>query len=56
MHKIVLSTALVSSLLFSGGDIAPVEAPVVEEVSAWEFEFSPYLAMSSISGDFGGNF
>jgi len=51
MHKIVLSTALFSSLLFAGGDIVPVEAPVVEEVSAWEFEFSPYLAMSSISGD-----
>jgi hypothetical protein len=51
MNKIVLSTALLSSLLFAGGDIAPVEAPVVEEVSSWEFEFSPYLAMSSISGD-----
>ena len=51
MRKIVLSTALFSSLLFAGGDIAPVEAPVVEEVSSWEFEFSPYLAMSSISGD-----
>ena len=51
MRKIVLSTALFSSLLFAGGDIAPVEAPVVEEVSSWKFEFSPYLAMSSISGD-----
>ena len=51
MHKIVLSTALFSALLFAGGDIAPVEAPMVEEISSWEFEFSPYLAMSSISGD-----
>jgi hypothetical protein len=41
-----------SSLLFAGGNVAPiVEEPVtVEELSAWAFEFSPYLAMSSISG------
>ena len=51
MHKTVVSTALLSSLLFAGGDIVPVEAPAVEEVSSWAFEFSPYLAMSSISGD-----
>jgi len=52
MKKIVLSTALFSSLLFAGGDIAPVvEEPVVEEVSSWNFELSPYLAMSSISGN-----
>jgi len=51
MHKTVLSTALFSSLLFAGGDIAPVEAPVVEEISNWDFELSPYAAMSSISGD-----
>jgi len=38
-------------LLFAGGDIVPVEAPVVEEVFSWAFEFSPYLTMSSISGD-----
>ena len=53
MTKIILNTALFSSLLFAGGDIAPVEAPVVEEVSNWDFEFSPYLAMSSISGNSG---
>jgi opacity protein-like surface antigen len=51
MYKTVLSTALLSSLLFAVGDIALVEAPVVEEVSSWNFEFSPYAAMSSISGD-----
>ena len=52
MNKTVLSTALFSSLLFAGGDVSPVVVePVVEEVSSWEFEFSPYLAMSSISGD-----
>lgn len=51
MKKIVLSTILASSLLFAGGDFMPLEAPAVEEVSSWSFAFSPYLAMSSISGD-----
>lgn len=54
MNKIVLSMAFFSSLLFAGGDIAPaVEEPVVEEVSTWDFELSPYLAMSSITGNSG---
>ncbi len=54
MNKIVLSTALLSSVLFAGGNITPfVEASVVEEVSNWDFELSPYLAMSSITGNSG---
>ena len=53
MYKSVLSAALLSSLLFAGGNVSPVveEPVVVEKVSSWAFEFSPYLAMSSISGD-----
>ena len=59
MRKIVLSTALFSSMIFAGGNVAPIidvtvaEAPIVKEASAWNFELSPYLAMSSISGDSG---
>ena len=53
MYKqIMMGSVLCSSLLFAGGDIVDLaETPAVEEVSSWEFEFSPYLAMSSISGD-----
>ena len=52
MKKIITSTVLISTLVFAGGDIAPVvEEPIVEETANWSFELSPYLAMSSISGD-----
>ena len=57
MKKLLIGSALLSSLLFGGGHVAPVtevpvvEEPMVEETSAWAFELSPYLAMSSISGD-----
>jgi len=53
MKKILLNTALCSSLLLSGGSIAPVvaEPVVVSEVPSWSFELSPYAAMSSISED-----
>ena len=54
--KLFMSSALFSSLLFAGGDIAPV-GPIVEtpmvETSAWSFELSPYASLSSISGDSG---
>jgi hypothetical protein len=54
MRKIIVNTALSSSLLFAGGDIAPIVAePVVTEVSSWGFELSPYFAMSSITGNSG---
>ena len=56
MTKLLIGSALLSSLLFAGGNVAPaMETPiaeelVVEEASAWNFELSPYLAMSNISG------
>jgi len=52
---LLLSSTLLSSALFAGGDIAPVE-PVIQEVtpqvnaSPWSFEFEPYLLISSMSG------
>jgi hypothetical protein len=57
MTKLLIGSALLSSLLFAGGHVTPMtempatEEPMVEETSAWNFELSPYLAMSSISGD-----
>jgi hypothetical protein len=54
MNKIVLNTVLLSSVLFAGGNVTPVVVePIVEEVSAWNFELSPYLAMSNVSGNSG---
>jgi|LGVC01.1.fsa_nt_gb hypothetical protein len=53
MKNILLSTALLSSLLVAGSDTVPATAtvePIVEEMPSWSFEFSPYLAMSGISG------
>ena len=55
-HKIknlLLGSALLSSILFAGGDIAPVE-PVVVEIpvaNTWSFEFEPYMIIASMSGD-----
>ncbi len=50
MNKIVLSTALVSSLLFSGGDVAPAESPSVPE-NTWNYEFQLYGLAIFIQGD-----
>ncbi len=56
MKKLLIGSALLSSLLLAGGNVSPVletavvTEPVIEETSAWNFELSPYLAMSSISG------
>jgi len=53
----VITTALCSSILFAGGDVAPIKVPIkpivneVEEVSNWSFELMPYFAMSGLSGD-----
>jgi hypothetical protein len=52
IKKIAAGILLCSSLLSAGGDIVPVAVQQeVQEVSVWSFEFAPYLAMSSISGD-----
>ena len=54
LTSILLGSALLSSTLFAGGDIAPVEPIVVEEipaVSPWSFEFEPYMLIASMSGD-----
>ena len=53
MRHIVASIALLSSWLYAGSSsVAAVTTvtPITEEASAWYFEFSPYLAMSGISG------
>jgi hypothetical protein len=60
MKKIILSTVAITSLALAGGDIAPTTTEVtpiilepIKKVSNWNFEFSPYFAMSSISGNSG---
>lgn len=54
IKNLLLGSALLSSTLFAGGDITPVE-PVVEETlvetSAWSFEFEPYMIIASMSGN-----
>ena len=53
LKNILLGSAILSSTLFAGGDIAPVE-PVVEEAptaSAWSFELEPYMIIASMSGN-----
>ena len=55
MKKIILGSLLLSSILFSGGDITPIpvlEEPVVE-TNAWSFEIEPYLMLTSIAGSSG---
>ncbi len=52
--NILLGSALLSSTLFAGGDIAPIEPIIVEEIpvaNAWSFEFEPYMLIASMSGD-----
>jgi len=54
IKNLLLGSALLSSTLFAGGDITPVE-PVVEEITAetntWSFELEPYLMLTDIEGD-----
>jgi len=52
MKKILATTALLSSLLVAGGNTVSSTAEVepITPESSWAFEFSPYLAMSSMSG------
>jgi len=52
---LLLSSTLLSSTLFAGGDIVPVEPAIGEVVpqaitSPWSFELEPYLLISSMSG------
>ncbi len=54
LKNLLASSVLLSSTLFAGGDIAPVEPVIVEEVpvaNAWSFEFEPYMLIASMSGD-----
>lgn len=56
VQKITISSLLLASLLFAGGDIAPVE-PAVEttvpqtQASDWSYEFEPYMLIASMSGN-----
>lgn len=55
VKTISISALLSASLLFAGGDIAPVE-PTVEmtshqtQLSDWSYEFEPYILIASMSG------
>ncbi len=52
VKNILIGSIVLSSLLFSGGDIAPVE-PIVEEtpeVSEWSYELEPYMLIASMTG------
>ena len=55
LKKLLLGSALLSSMLFAGGDIVPVEPIVetpVEETDNWEFNLAPfYLWAMDMSGD-----
>ncbi len=45
LKKLLLGSAVLSSMLFAGGDIAPVEEMVetaVEETKTWEFNLAPF--------------
>jgi len=55
LTHLLLSSALLSSTLFAGGDIVPVEPVIVAEempiTSPWSYEFEPYMLIASMSGD-----
>ena len=58
MKKIILSLVSIlalSGLSFAGGDIVPIEEPIVEtpvvEDSGWDFRLSPYGWFSGFGGD-----
>ncbi|MCD6213266.1 MAG: hypothetical protein J7J02_09850, partial [Sulfurovum sp.] len=55
LKKILLGSALLSSMLFAGGDIVPVESIVqtpVEETDNWEFNLVPfYLWAMGMNGE-----
>jgi len=54
LTNLLFSSALLSSALFAGGDIVPVEpvidAPVIE-TKAWSYEFEPYMLIASMTGN-----
>ena len=52
---LLLGSTLITSALFAGGDISPVEPTMGENAhhvtaSPWSFELEPYLLISSMSG------
>lgn len=53
IKNLLVGSIILSSTLFAGGDIIPVE-PAIEEVvqtNAWSFELEPYLMITNIEGD-----
>lgn len=50
--NILIGSILLSSLLYAGGDIVPVEPIVqeIQEVSEWSYELEPYMLIASMSG------
>jgi len=54
LTNLLFSSALLTSTLFAGGDIVPVE-PVVDtpvvETKTWSYEFEPYLLMATMTGE-----
>ena len=49
MKKALLLSVVASVAVMAGGDIAPVPAPVVEEVSAWDFSGQAALYYQTLS-------
>ena len=51
--KLLLMSIILSSLIYSGDDITPVESKIIEiePSSKWSFELEPYLMVTSITGD-----
>jgi hypothetical protein len=49
MKKALLLSVVASVAVMAGGDIAPVPAPVVEEVSAWDFSGQAVLYYQTLS-------
>lgn len=54
IKNILAGSLFLSSMLFAGGDIAPVE-PIAEEVpvaaSTWSYELEPYMLIASMTGN-----
>ena len=50
--NIIISSVVLSSLLFSGDDITPIDTEVIKitEDSKWSYQLEPYILIASMSG------
>lgn len=53
VKNVLICSAVLSSILFAGGDIEPTPVVVepVADTNTWSFEFEPYLMVTNIDGD-----